>query len=237
MNPLPLRLLAASAAALLWSAAVRAEPAIIEKARAFLGPEDALNGVTSVHMKGTMVRENPADPTHNVTADLEIIVEKPYKFRDGWHRHEEKDAPAKWSQLVAGAGAIRQMRANIWQNLAFYRQIDSSGPTIVDQGSVESHGVVCEKVAFIHDATTSFYRFFDQATGRLVFTTTPSGSEIREEGELHAGGIRFPQRLITTFSGPGKAQVVTLTFTSVTVNEVFPDSVFATPEPRPRAQP
>jgi hypothetical protein len=230
---------------------LRAEPAIIAKARAHLGSEAVLNAVTSVHMVGTVTRDNPADPAHPINSQVEIIVARPYKSRvtittgqtvevdavngyDGWHRHEEAD-PAKWKQSVSNVRAIRQLRANAWQNLAFYRSYDNSGPEITDLGRVVLHGVPCERVAFAHDPATVFYRFFDLSSGRLVATTTNSGSEIHEEGDLFASGIRFPHTLVTTFPG-ARPLVVTLTFTKVTVNESFPDSLFSPPDPRPRKQ-
>ncbi len=248
------RWFAALAVVSLLSLAAQAEPDIIGKARAYLGSEDALNAVTSVHFVGSIARDNPADPAHPIHGTIDIVVAKPYKFHviltsdkvvevdglngyDGWHRHEDRLDPSKWAETVAGVGAIHQMRANIWQNLAFYRQIDSDGPQIVDKGTVTSNGVLCREVSFIHDAKTTFNRFFDEATGRLVFTASGSGGEIREEGELRAGGIRFPKKLITTFAGgPGKVQVVTLEFSTITVNEVFPDSLFAPPPPLPRTK-
>ena len=230
---------------------LRAEPAIIAKVRAHLGSEDVLNAVTSVHMVGTVTRDNPKDPAHPIISQVEMIVARPYKSRitfttgqnvevdavngyDGWHRHEEAD-PAKWKQSVANVQAIRQLRANVWQNLAFYRPYDSAGPEITDLGRVVLHGVACERVAFAHDPATVFYRYFDLSSGRLVATTTSSGSEIHEEGDLISSGIRFPHSLVTTFPG-ARPLVVTLTFNQVTVNETFPDSIFSPPEPRPRKQ-
>ena len=238
----------------LWLASVaRAdEPAIIAKARAYLGSEAALSSVHSVHFVGTISADNPKDPAHPTHARLEMIIQRPYQLRlqatydkvteidglngyDGWHRHEDNANPALWRQVVLAANDIKQMRTNIWQNLAFYRSFDREGPQIEDRGSVQVDGVRTRKVAFIHDSRTVFYRFFDERTGKLVVTETESGSQIKEEGEIVEAGIRFPRKLITVFTGRNgaKDQTVVLEFDRVSVNETFPDSLFSVPAPLP----
>ncbi|MDP2138120.1 MAG: hypothetical protein Q8J74_09720, partial [Candidatus Didemnitutus sp.] len=57
-------------------------------------------------------------------------------------------------------------------------------------------------------------------------TVTESGGEIREEGELIVQGLRFPRKLLNK-SADG--QLATITFERVTLNEKFPDDVFAVP--------
>ena len=228
------------------------EPPIISRARSYLGTEAALGAVRSIHFVGKITADNLQDPLHPTTARLEMILQKPYQLRlqatyakvteidglngyDGWHRHEDNANPALWRQVVLGANDIKQMRTNIWQNLAFYRAFDRDGPVIEDRGDATLDGVPTRKVAFIHDSQTVFYRYFERATGRLVVTQTGSGSEIKEEGELVAAGVRFPKKLITVFKGRAgsKDQKVVLEFDTVTVNETFADSLFAVPEPLP----
>src|ERR1039458_7139345 len=48
--------LLACACALIGSAAVRAEPAVIGLARAYLGPDSTLDGITSIHFTGGLER-------------------------------------------------------------------------------------------------------------------------------------------------------------------------------------
>ena len=69
------------AADLSAGATAKAEPAIIAKARAFLGSEAALNGVTSIHFVGTLTTEDPVDPKKQTTAPLDIIFQKPDRQR------------------------------------------------------------------------------------------------------------------------------------------------------------
>ena len=50
------------------------------------------------------------------------------------------------------------------------------------------------------------------------------------KGEILAGGIKFPRTLVTTLRRPdGSEQRVTIEFEKVTVNETFPDNLFAMP--------
>ena len=69
--------------ALAWAglSPVRAdEPAIIAKARAYLGSEAALNAVTSLHLSGTVSGENPANTgSKDWSAKVEIIFQKPWQ--------------------------------------------------------------------------------------------------------------------------------------------------------------
>src|SRR5207253_2104607 len=58
-----------------------AEPAIIAKARAFVGAESALNAMKSVHYTGTLVTTQSDDPSKTLRQTVEIIVQKPDQQR------------------------------------------------------------------------------------------------------------------------------------------------------------
>ena len=80
----------------------------------------------------------------------------------------------------------------------------------------------------------SFTRYFDAGTGRLILTETDRGDRIREEGEIVAGGVRFPQKVTSVSAGTdatGKPTGVrtVITFDRITVNETVPDSTFEVP--------
>lgn len=224
-----------------------AEPAIIAKARAFLGTEAALAGVTSVHYTGTLVTTNPADPAKQERAAIEIVFQRPEQQRirstsdkiievtsldgyEGWTRVQDAGDPSKWRQTLLGADQVKRLRAQTWENLAFFRGIERVGGRIEDLGTATIDGVTCQKIAFIHGPNIIFNRFFEVATGRLVSTETESGAISREQGELRANGVRFPKILtMTTKNAAGQTQVVTITFEKVAVNEPFPAKFFAVP--------
>jgi hypothetical protein len=230
--------------------AFAAEPAIIAKARAYVGPESTLEGLKSVHFVGTLITADPKDPKKEIRAAMEIIFQRPDQQRikstsdttievtaldgyDGWQRIEDAKNPAKWQQTLLGTDQIKRLRANTWENLAFYRGIERRGGKMEDQGTQTIDGVNCQKIAFIHAPNIIFYRFFDVATGRLVYTETESGGNIRESGEMRAGGLRFPKSIVTAMKGTAGVQTVTINFEKVTINESFPNSLFSVP-PIPR---
>jgi hypothetical protein len=81
-----------------------------------------------------------------------------------------------------------------------------------------------------------FARWFDPVTGQLLLTETDDGNQIREAGEILAGGLRFPRQIITVSKGKdGTTSKSTITFDLIKVNELAPASQFAVPLPPPRS--
>ena len=247
-SPSPLRFLAVAVAAFVLTIVARAaELPIITKARARLGSEAAIGDVKSIHYVGTLVTTDPADPSKQQRAAIEIVFQKNDQQRitttydqliettsldgyDAWQRKQHPTDPTTWQQTLQGAEQIKRLRANTWETLAFFRGLETRGGRIEDQGVVTIDGVACQKVAFIHAENIIFYRYFDLATGRLTLTETEAGGTLREQGEVIAAGLRFPKSLVTTTRNPaGKVQTVTITVEKITVNEVFPASFFAVP--------
>lgn len=249
-----LRFLAvAGAAALLTFVASAAEPAIVAKARQRLGSEEALNSVTSIHYVGTLVVADPLDATKQTRAAIDIVFQKNDQQRiratsdriiettglddyEGWQRKEDPaDATRPPQQVVLNREQLKRIRANTFETLSFFRGLESRGGKIEDLGAATVEGKACQKVAYIHSSDIVFYRYFDVATGRLVLTETENGTSLREEGEMMAGGIRFPKTLITTSKirrdGKELTQTTTINVEKVTVNESFPKSFFSTPLP------
>lgn len=248
MTPFSLRsLLAVGALLAVVSAATAVEPAIIAKARAYVGPEAALTGVKSIHFIGNLTATNSADLSKSERAAVEIYFQAPEQQRiqattsttievtavdgyDAWQRQQKLSDPTKWQVKLLGADQVKRLRANTWETLGFYRGIEQHGGRIEDQGTVTVEGVTCRKVAYIYAPNIIFYRFIDAATGHLVYTETESGTILREKGEMMVGGIRFPKSIITTNQdNTGKTQVVTLTFEKITLNESIPAKLFAIP--------
>ena len=241
------RRIAFCAAPFALAAMLHAEPAIIAKARAFLGPEATLDGVKSVHYVGTLVTADPADPSAQTRAAVEIVFQKPGQQRinitydkateqtaldsyDAWQRQQDASDANKWRQTLLSADQIKRLRANTLENLTFFRGLARQGGKIEEQGTATIDGVTCQKIAFIHAPNIIFTRYFDTATGRLVLTETEAGGAIREQGETIVSGVRFPKTIITVTKTPnGKSQTVTITFDKITVNETFPSSFFAVP--------
>lgn len=227
-----------------------AELPIIAKARAHIAPEAVLNAVTSVRYVGTLTTADPADPKKETRATMEIIFQKPEQQRitatttstvevtaldgyEAWQRIHEVANPSKWKQTLMQPDQVKRLRANTWENLAFFRGIEARGGRVEDRGTAPVDGLTCQKLAFIHSPSVIFIRYFDVATGRLMLTETESGGTIRERGELQVKGLRFPRSIITsTKNAKGEDQKVTIEFESIYVNETYPPSAFAVPLPK-----
>jgi hypothetical protein len=254
MKPTFLRICLAGAA---WATGLTAsEPAIIAKARAFLGTEAALDGVTSVHLVGSMesTLDGSAAPPNKATVD--IVFQKPYqeslkivtsdqlarKVLDGYNGWQLTQAnrpggPAEFDSkqaqrlTILGVDQIRILRADTWENLSYYRGLEAAGGSTEDLGPATIDGVACEKIALRHSDLIVYYRYFDLATGRLVFTETYAGAKIREVGELVVQGIRFPRKITVDELNGGKVAHTTIVIDRVTLNEPYSADFFAVPAP------
>ena len=233
-------------------AATAAELPIIAKARARLAPDAVLDAVKSIHYTGTIISADPKDPAKEIRQPIEIILQKPMQQRviitspdtieinaldgyDGWRRAISAKDPTKWQQTQLGPEQVKELRADVWENLAFFRGIERVGGSVQDKGPVTMDGVPCEKVAFIHDTGIVYYRYFNRATGDLVDTKTGNeDNSIREQGEIMAGGIHFPKAIVMKQTVNGKLTTRSITFDKITINETFPESLFAVPLPMPK---
>lgn len=227
--------------------AAGAEPPIIAKARARIAPEAVLDAVTSIHYVGTLVGPDVADPTKQLKQSIEIFLQKPAQQRivvsssevievsaldgyDAWRRTIDAKDRKRWQQSQLGADQVKQLRADVWQNLAFYRGIERVGGHVEDLGPVTIDGIPCQRVLFLHSPTLVYYRYFNQATGELVYTGTAENNT-RERGEMIVSGIRFPKEIVVTQLVAGKPVQRTITFEKITVNEKLPADLFAVPLP------
>lgn len=231
------------------SGVAAAEPAIIVKARAFLGRDDALDAVRSVHFVGTVVATDPAEPAKETRSAIDIIAQRPDQQRvmatsekliettavdgyEGWQRTQDATNPANQRLVVFRPDAVKRQSAQAWENLSFYWGIERRGGRIEDLGPESVDGIACQKIAFIYAPNIVFNRYFEIATGRLIQTVTEDGSLSKEDGERIVSGVRFPTRIQMTMKGPtGRKQNIVVEFITITVNETFPDSVFQMPAP------
>jgi outer membrane lipoprotein-sorting protein len=236
-------------------ARVSADPdTIIAKARAYLGPEAALNAITSIHYVGTFESEETVkdDSGKTVTrpfkGSIEFIFDKPYRQRmvmisykgteitalddyEAWYCLQEPGGSSIKSLTLFGRNEIKSLRVITWENFAYFRGIERRGGHVEDLGAVTIDGRSCEKLAFVHEPGIVYYRYFDTATGQLLLTELENGNRIRQEGEVMVNGVRFPKKLIQTTkdSATGKETTVIIAVDKVTLNETFPESLFAVP--------
>ena len=216
--------------------------AIIAKARAYLGGDPLLAAVQSIHIVGKVTYDDGS------TGTIELIFQKPCRQRvaittdktievtalddyEGWTRIQDAKDPTRWQLTLLSKDQIKMLRSNTTEQLSFFRNAARRGSVVEDQGEATVEGKPCRKVSFKRDDGSIFVRYFDAATGELVQIETPQqGGQVREEGVILAGGIRFAQRHIqTTKTADGKVQTIKIDYEKVTVNETFPESLFAVP--------
>lgn len=234
------------ASVLLASTGLRAEPAVIGLARAYLGPDSTLDGISSIHFVGSLDRVDPDHPeVGTLHASLDMFFCKPWQQRqvvraskvtettvldgyDAWDRLRDNADATKFRLRWLSATEIKSLRANTWENLHFFRGIED-GASIVDKGPATTDGVACERVDFIHGPDNVFERYFDRDTGRLVLSIR-NGETIRESGEILVDGVRFPRTIVSVIkTASGKDLVSTVTFESVVLNEPPGRDAFAAP--------
>lgn len=223
----------------LWAAPSTEE--VIAKAREYLGGEAALDGLHSIHYEGTF--ETPEGDT----GPIDIIFQKPMQQRlevvrgevgevtalddfEAWRKRFDVSNPSRGSLMFLDAQAVRELQANTWANLHFYRGIEERRGWIENEGLVDLNGRQAVKLVFHYPYEIIFTRFFDTKTGRLVLTRTSTGMEIQETGQIHVNGIVFPETLTMTMDGEIANRIH---FTDITVNETFDDSLFAVPSLMP----
>ena len=232
--------IAAVLLALITVATAAPEPEIIVKARAHLAPEAVLDSVQSIQYRGTLTTDD------GKKVAIEIIFQKPAQHRvstlgpetteitalddsEGWQRVQDSKDPSRWNMNLLGRDQIRRLRANTFENLNFLRTSTFRGD-FKDLGIVEIAGRQARKLAYTHSAEIVFTRYLDLETGKLLLTETERGGTIKEEGEMIAGGIRFPKRMITSSRmADGKERSVTIEFEKISVNERFAASLFTVP--------
>jgi hypothetical protein len=186
--------------------------------------------------------------TGGTPSRLEVIFQTPHRMLQVITSSKGKDYTVLddylgWAMTLDGKETVRQigwlraetvrhLRANVWENLAFYRGLEGIGGRIEDGGTVTLDGKPARKLTFWHDSQVRFARWFDPETGRLIQTETDDGALIREEGELMAGGLRFPKKLTTTtLDKTGTKSTSVIVFEKITLNEPMPPQAFAPPRP------
>lgn len=208
----------------------------IALARAFLGGDEALENIKSIHFRGSILMQD------GTSGDVDIIVQKPLRQHvtitigtakeetaldgyEGWRRVQRSGQRSGWELTLLTADQVRHLRANAFENIAFFKGIESVRGSVEFLGEAEKDGVKCVKLAFAHPGDVSFVRYFNRETGQLVVTETDSGGTIRESGVLQVRGVRFPKELVN--AAPNSSS--TVIFSSITLNEEFPASLFEVP--------
>lgn len=209
----------------------------IAKARAFVGAEATLDAVHSMHITGTLQNETGA------TVPVDIICMKPdqriikmtfEKFTrqitldgyDGWMQQRDSANPTNWQLTLMDREQIKHIRADNAETLYFFKGLEQRGGRIEFLGDAKIDGKDTVKIAYIYGPNIVYHRYIEKTTGHQLLVEIEGGGTIREEGEIIVDGLRFSKRIINR-GADGKTNI--LTIEKLTLNEVFPKSLFAVP--------
>lgn len=215
------------------------ESEIIDRARATVGSEAALDGLVTLELVGLLEPTDPEIPS----ATLLIVARKPLSQR----LEIKVDDIVETTILNCGKGCIirsnlnadaSQMRDLIGPELArvtystrqffnFYRPDFKNGEKATLQGSENYRGQRCYKVLYEYPDGLKTIRYFSMADDVLVSTVSENGVESVGVGSQIAGGIKFPKE-IEYYEGERKLHTIVLN--EVKVNKPLTAGIFDIPE-------
>ncbi len=210
---------------------------IVAKARQYLGGDDALDSIRSI------IYEADFSATDGSAGTMKIMFQKPLQQRveiireemgevsvlndfDGWQKIYDLNDEARWSLTLLNPEKIKELQANTFENLHFFRGIESRRGWIENKGVTTIDGQQTVELTFNYPGGAVFRRFFDTENGRLLLTETTNGSQIREEGKILVDGVVFPETL--TLSRDGEV-LNRIHFKKIVLNEKIDSSEFEVP--------
>ncbi len=217
---------------------------VLAQARSAIGDEATLRAVNSIHYVGTVINAD-GEPT----GKLELYFQKPNRQRielssggvteitcvngyEGWIQRLHRDDPAQEGLLILQAAQVEQLIHNARENLYFFLgPRHHRGGKIEYTGRVQRDGRQVHQVDFSYPRGTTYIRYFDVASGKLISTrTADNGLEMIETERMEIDGIQFP-RTVRTYQD-GKLQRV-VEFDEIQVNAPMDDALFDFPVWRP----
>ena len=212
---------------------------IIARARANVGLEDDLNGLSTIVYTGTMY-----DATGQNVGSIVMKFKKPRSQRsefisangteieatdgyEGWALGIDNSGQKKMAIIMAPK--LASYIDTSFENLYFFRgPLQRYGGTIDYAGTADFQGAHCFVLTFNYPNGLAFTRYFDQKTYQLVGTVTDAGHTlIIESGSLVVNHVTFPTT-IKSFSD-GKL-VRTMKFDKIEINVPLDDSQFDVPD-------
>lgn len=213
---------------------------IVERARATVGTEAALDGLVTLQMSGWI---EPAE-SKMPSATLLIISRKPCSQR----LVVTVDDLVETTILAGDSGCIirsnlsdldkrSQMRTmvekelqratfNTRQLFSFFEADFKRGERISYEGIEQRRGVRCHKLLYSYPDGISTTRYFAINDDTLVSTVTDKGVESVEIGERIVDGIKFPKRVEYY---EGNKMLHTVVISKVEINKPLKAGIFTIP--------
>ncbi len=214
---------------------------IVNRARATVGEEAALDGVVTLQMTGGI---EPADPKMPA-ATLLIIARKPCSQRleikiddivETTILHGEQGCLVR-SNLDAGASQMRKLTEPELARVAFstrqffnfFRPDYKNGERVTDEGVEQRRGIRCHKLLYSYPDGMSTIRYFSMVDDILVSSITDNGVESVGLGVQSVAGIRFPERIEYYENGE---KLHTIVLNRIQVNKPLAEGIFDIPQPK-----
>ena len=218
--------------------------AIIEEtvalARSYLGGEENLASVDTIHYQGVLVYGNGQSGTidsvfkrpnyHQFTSVIGPIKETSTLNRtEAWQKMERLDEPGAWQLDFYSVDDVRHMQATVADALAFLKTPPSRNGRIEYEGVEEINGVKTRVLVYYHSDDIWFRRNIDPETGRVVRMVNDKGVTFAESGEKRVDGVRFPEKVIVSFLTNQGDQTMQMSYSSIVLNEEIDTSRFNVP--------
>ncbi|MGZ0655945.1 hypothetical protein ACWPKO_10080 [Coraliomargarita sp. W4R53] len=212
---------------------------VIDRARATVGADEALDGLVTLQLLG---RLEPVDPDMP-SATLLIVARKPLSQRleikvDDIVETTILDGNRGCiirSNLNAGASQMRDLirpelervTYSTHQFFNFYRPDFKNGEKVSLVGTENYRDQRCYKLLYEYPGGLKTVRYFSVADDTLVSTVTENGVESVGIGSQTVGGIKFPEK-IEYYEGDRKLHTIVLY--KVDVNKPLTAGIFDIPE-------
>lgn len=214
----------------------------IKLARSYLGDSNKLDSISSIHYKGSLLYSSGDLGT------IEMVYQKPMKQRmvavigdrkevsvlnnsEGWTTFERVIDSVPLSMEIFDPIRILIMQASVREAFGFFKKPNTRNGEITYEGRESVKGHECIVLTYHHGDGIAFRRFIDAETGQVRRTLDSKGVEYSEEGEILVEGIRFPKKMVSTFSTAIGSQTMEFAYSSIKLNQKLPESDFIMPLP------
>ena len=213
---------------------------IVERARATVGTEAALDGLVTLQMSGWIEPAESKVPGATVL----VISRKPCSQRlevkvddlvettilDGDSgcivRSHLNDKDKRSQMRTMTVEELKRVAFSTRQLFSFFGADFKSGERIKYQGIEQRRGVRCHKLVYSYPDGLTTTRYFAVNDDTLVSTITDQGVESVEIGERIVGGIKFPKRV--EYYQDNK-MLHTMVLNKVEVNKPLKKGIFTIP--------
>lgn len=212
---------------------------VIDRARATVGADEALDGMVTLQLIGSL---EPADP-EMPSATLLIVARKPasqrleikvddivettiLKGNKGCIIRSNLSADASQMRDLIGP-ELERVRYSTRQFFNFYRPDFKNGEKVSHEGIENHRGQRAYKLAYQYPGGLETVRYFSVEDDTLVATITENGVESIGVGSQVADGIKFPER-IEYYEGERKLHTIVLS--EIKVNKPLRSGIFEIPE-------